>query len=70
MTHKEVHEWFELYFPAYARENVDVWFPNGKNCIRIRLRNRQEFVFTYDGKNDWKFETMQSFLKTMKGVRH
>ncbi len=42
MTHNEVYKRFELYFPQYAgADKVDVWFPNGKNSIRIRQKNKQ-----------------------------
>lgn len=67
MSHDEVYKYFVLYFPAYADGNVDVWFANGKNSIRIRQTNGQEFVFTYDGKQDWKLETVKSFIKNIKG---
>lgn len=63
MSHKEIYKWFELYFPIYAGDRVEVWFPNGKNSIRIRQINKQEFVFTYHSNKKWKFETLDSFLK-------
>lgn len=63
MAHSDVLKWFELYFPQFGGENVAVWFPNGRNSIRVRQTNGQEFVFTYSGKDDWKFETVKSFLK-------
>lgn len=67
MTHNEVYKRFELYFSFYAGENVATWFPNGKNSIRIRQKNRTELIFTYDGKDDWRFETAKSFINSMKG---
>lgn len=67
MLHNEVMKWFELYFPDYAKDKIDVWFPNGKNSIRIRQKNGQEFIFTYYNQKDWRFETIASFLKRMKG---
>lgn len=63
MSHNEVYKWFELYFPQYSGDKVEVWFPNGKNSIRIRQKNKQEFIFTYNRATDWKFETITSFLK-------
>lgn len=67
MAHNEVYKWFELYFPQYAgTDKIEVWFPNGKNSVRIRQRNKQEFIFTYMGPNEWRFETINSFLNTMK----
>ena len=47
MSHSEVMKWFEYYFPDYAGERIDVFFPNGRNSIRIRQKNGQEFIFTY-----------------------
>lgn len=67
MSHNEVYKWFELYFPFYSGDKVVMWFPNGKNSIRIRQTNGAEFIFTYNEKHDWKFETVSSFLKSMKG---
>lgn len=67
MSHGDVYKWFELYFPDYAGDKVDTWFPNGKNGIRIRQKNHQEFIFTFNGKDDWKFETLNSFLAGLRG---
>lgn len=65
MMHKEVYEWFKLYFPQYS-EHVETMFPNGKNSIHVRQTNGQEFIFTYNSKKDWRFETMECFLKKDK----
>lgn len=61
MAHKEVLNNFKLYFPQFA-ESIDVWFPNGKNSIRIRLKDKREFIFTYHNVLFWRFETVDSFL--------
>ncbi|MFA7097643.1 MAG: methionyl-tRNA synthetase [Gammaproteobacteria bacterium] len=63
MTHNKVFEWFNLYFPIYAGDKIDTWFPNGKNSLRVRQTNGQEFIFTFNGHKDWKFETIDSFIK-------
>lgn len=44
MSHNDVYKWFELYFPLYAGEKVSAWFQNGKNSIRVRQTNGQEFI--------------------------
>jgi len=68
MSHNEVYKWFELYFQLYAGDKVTTWFQNGKNSIRVRQTNGQEFVFTYNSKKDWRFETIDSYIKhVMKG---
>ncbi len=69
MAHGDVYKWFELYFPNYAGGNVEIWFPNGKNSIRVRQTNKQEFIFTYNRKDDWRFETAKSFIKEGKEKR-
>lgn len=67
MVHTDVYKWFALYFPNYAGGNVDKWFLNGRNSIRVRQTNGQEFIFTYNGQKDWRFETIDSFLNEAKG---
>lgn len=53
MAHGDVYKWFELYFPQYAGEKT----------------NKQEFVFTCNGKDDWRFETVKSFINGGKEKR-
>lgn len=67
MVHSDVYKWFGLYFPDYAGDKVDRWFPNGKNSIRIRQKDHQEFIFTFQDKNHWKFETLENFMTGLKG---
>lgn len=67
MSHSDVYKWFELYFPDYAGDKVDAWFQNGKNSIRIRQKNHQEFVFTFHDKNNWNFETIDNFVSRLRG---
>lgn len=62
MMSKDIYEWFKLYFPQFV-EHVESWFPNGKNSVRVRQTNGQEFIFSYNGQRDWRFETVDSFLK-------
>lgn len=38
MSHKDIYKWFELYFPDYAGDKVDTWFPDGKGGIRVRQK--------------------------------
>ena len=67
MSHREVREWFERYFPDYSGDRIDIWFPNGRNSIWIRQTNGQEFIFTYRSQKEWKLETITSFLNEMNG---
>ena len=68
MTHDEVFNQYTRLFPNYAYDQVETWFQNGKNSIRIRLIDHRQFVFTIYGKKDWRFETLDSYIdRTMKG---
>lgn len=64
MSKKEVFNKFKLYFPKFA-DASEMWFPNGKNSVRVRLNNRKEIVFTFNSELDWRFETVESFMKSM-----
>lgn len=66
MSHKTIFDWFKLYFPNYDKHTV-TWFPNGKNSIRVRWDNGRDFIFTFNGEKDWCFQTVENFLKKMKG---
>lgn len=66
MTHDTVFRKFTMKFPDYVK-NTSIWFPNGKDSIHIRLVNGKEFVFTIKGRDDWCFETVNSFVKRLKG---
>ena len=70
MSHSEVYKWFELYFPQYAGDKVESWFQNGKNSIRIRQKNHQEFIFTFNNERNWRFETQHNphLVPASKGV--
>lgn len=69
MSHNEVYKWFERFFPSYAGDSVEMWFPNGKNSIRVRRTGHLDFVFSYNGPRDWKFETVESFIDGVKKGR-
>lgn len=50
-----------------AGDKVESWFQNGKNRIRIRQKNHQEFIFTFNNEGNWRFETVESFMNGLKG---
>ena len=64
MVHTEVYKIFKKLLPAYAEQSTE-YFPNGKNSIRVRI-NHGDYIFTYSCAADWKFETIDSFLKNNK----
>lgn len=59
---------FQTCLPDQAKE-VKEYFPNGKNSIRIRKNNGQEFIFSLREPKAWKFETIDQFLADMKGEK-
>lgn len=67
MNHKAIFEKFQTIFPLdqMAMGGVESWFPNGRYSIRIRDIERNEFIFTYKNPKDWKFETMDSYLRNL-----
>ena len=64
MTHKEIYKQFTSIFAEFS-SSIAEWFPNGKNSIRIRMMDGNDFIFTVDGK-DWCFETKKNFVKQLK----
>ena len=75
MTHNQVYLKFVTMFPEHINGDL-LYFPNGKNSIRIRgltdfpgMKTRQDIIFScnYDC-SEWKLETMDSYLKSLKGL--
>lgn len=66
MTHDIVFDKFRKQFPHRAKQLI-AWFPNGKNCIRVRYEDGHDFIFTFNGEGDWNWETIDHFIKRLKG---
>lgn len=65
MSHRDVLNEFEIMFPQYSGSMTE-WFPNGKNSIRIRRTGYlRDLIFTYNSPLDWRFETVDMFIKNM-----
>lgn len=69
MFHTKIYDAFKDMFPNYVNESV-VYFPNGKNSIRLRGVDgyrfyRQELVFTYYDNRNWRLKTVDQFIKRM-----
>lgn len=65
MTPKDVYKAFRD-ISRTTDEDIEMWFPNGKDSIRVKLRNKQELIFTYDSPKYWRIETRGAFLTDMK----
>lgn len=68
MVHKEVLGMFGRMFPEY-REKMEMFFPNGRNSVRVRFRNGEDYVFTYNSPKDWCFESLDSFIGRLRNRR-
>ena len=62
----DIFEKFVEIMPDSWVQDVWCWFPNGKNSIRLRSHTKKDFIFTYHNKNTWRFETVESFLESIK----
>lgn len=65
MVHTEVYRSFKQLLPMFAEQMVE-YFPNGKNSIRVRNANHREYIFTIESPREWRFETIELFIKSMK----
>lgn len=66
-THKEILKRLKEIFPEIVSETMVGWFPNGKNSIRYRNIHDEDFIFTYHSSENWKLETVKSFLNGLYG---
>ena len=64
MTHREVFNLFEKICPVEKLgEEIDCWFPNGKDSVRVRLvKHHRELIFTYKDTDNWRIETAKSYI--------
>ena len=65
MAHNEVWKAFGQILPIF-KEKATMWFPNGKNSIRVRIGEvpaHQDLIFTFNNSKEWRFETVDAFIK-------
>lgn len=65
MTHTNVLMKFKEMFPNYFEKST-IWFPNGKNSIRVRMIDGRDLVFSIDEKGKWIFETLSHYIDRME----
>ena len=65
MKHNEIYEKLLKTLPIDGQD-VECWFPNGKNSVRVRSRCYGEFIFTYKNKKEWRMESVDSYLNSIK----
>lgn len=57
MKHKEIYEKFKKHFKLYAGL-VKSWVPNSDNSIKLILKNDDEYIYTYKGR-EMRFEKVK-----------
>lgn len=58
MNHKRIYEYFSKNVPDYA-DRTKLYIKNKNNSIKLKLLNGEEYVFTINGKNNWKLERIR-----------
>ena len=61
MTQRNIYKEFKRLFPQYV-EAIYQWYFIASNSICIRTYFDKYFVFTYNNKTDWCFETAVSYV--------
>jgi hypothetical protein len=64
MVNKLLTKFMEIYPISY--EEIECWFPNGKNSIRVRLKGNDDLILTYISKKKWKIESVDSWLDGLR----
>ena len=65
MTHDKIFEKCKEICVLQDSE-VTCWYPNGKGSVRVKTDIMGEFIFTYKSKKVWKFESVDSYLESIK----
>lgn len=66
MSHSQVYKYFKEILPDMEKKVIK-YFPNGKNSIRVRQDDRQDFIFSFESPLIWRYETANRFITNMKG---
>lgn len=74
MTRVELLIMFQDIF--HITEEIEEWFPNGKNSISVRLKKTsllpfnvgkgEDLIFTAASRNEWRLETIDSWVNNIK----
>lgn len=64
MIHTIIIEIFKQNFPQY-KDNITEWYPNGKNSIRVKLKDKTEIVYTHNSDRNWSLESKKHFINKL-----
>lgn len=63
-----IWNYFRMNFPRFSRfTNIKSWRPYSDNSIWVKFEGDDEYIFTYNGDDNWCFETVKSFTRRLKG---
>ena len=65
MMPNEVLEHMKKIFP-HMFEGEYVWFPHGRDSVRVRSGKQREVIFTYLGERNWMMETADHYFESYK----
>lgn len=60
---------FKEFVPVPIEE-IERWYPNTTDSIRVRLTSKLELIFTYENDDKWSLDTVERYLSNIfdKGV--
>ena len=61
MTHQQIFEMFKKV-TGFDDSRIDRWFSLGKYAIRVKFKDRTEYIFKYKNPRKWRLETFESYL--------
>lgn len=68
MAHDDIYKRFTEAVGPRVSADVEEWFPNGKNSIRVRVYgNDSVFTVSEEFPGRWKIESLDSYIAKMKG---
>lgn len=61
MTPEKLFEAFKK-ITGFNSDDIERYFTNGKYSIRVRFKDKSEYIFTYKTPRKWRLETYESYL--------
>lgn len=70
MTHIDIYKAFcDIWGAEKVKEDYSTWYQHGKNAIRLVSSRGKNYIFVYNGTDDWFFCTLKYFLKNSKETK-
>lgn len=64
LSHVQIFNIFEKLFGIVMNEGYE-FFPNGGNSIRIRRKDKVEYIFSYESEDCWAIEPIPVYIERM-----